>query len=195
MSRLITIKNKGFDGQLLYALPISIIHMKDLSMNNCLLSLVLSLTVLATVACDLNIPQDVNEVQCVYEGLLEYVFQPHVDQEDILNVIKTYMQLSRDAFGIHSWPISNEIVVQVTILDIALISLSCQEKLLTNILVQCNQVSGYEEEYYQYEREKILADMLKRIGVEQQLTDGEISHYADLMLEHVGINQLIEICK
>lgn len=163
-------------------------------MKKYLLSCALSLAVLATAAYDPNIPQDVTEVQCVYEGLLEYALQPHVDQEDMLNVIKTCMQFSGDAFGIHSWPISNEISVQVTILDLALISLSCQEKLLTNILVQCNQVSGYEEEYYQYEREKILADMLRRTGVEQQLTNGEISHYADLMLEHLGINQMIEIC-
>lgn len=137
------------------------------------------------MASDLDSSQDAHEVQYVYEGLLGYTFQPNIAQGDILNVIKTCMQLSSDAFGVHSWPISNEIIVQVTIFDIALISLSCQEKLLTNILSQCNQISGYEEEYYQYEREKMLAEMLRRVGVEQQFTNGEVSHYTDLMLERL----------
>ncbi len=164
-------------------------------MNNYLLRAIFCLTTLPMIGNDQDLSHNVIKMQFLYEGLRGYAFQPEIEHDDLLTFIRTWMQLSQDAFGIHSWPISNDIIVRVTILDITLISLSCQEKLLTNILVQCNQATEYEEEYHQYEREKILAAMLRRAGVEQQLTDGEISHYADLMLGGLEIEQLAEICK
>ncbi len=163
-------------------------------MNNYLLSFALCLTVLTHLAGDQNVLPDINEAQCVYEGLLVYVYRSHINRDDMLSLITACMQRSSTVFGVHAWPISDELVIRATILDLSLISLRCQEKILTSILTECHQATEHEQEYYQYEREGILVDALRTAGVEQQLTNGEISHYADIMLERMGVNKLIEMC-
>lgn len=144
-----------------------------------------------------SLPHDINGAQFLYGELCNYALQSHVDLNEVRSVIKGCMNDFEDLFGTHVWHLHSEMAIQVTMLDLALISLCYQEKILTNVLGRCNEVSGYESAYFQYEREKMLADVLREYGVEQQLADVEIANVADLMIEamFLQVNELVKMCK
>lgn len=144
--------------------------------------------------CATEPQQGIIELNRLHEFLLEFAFQPNVDQDVMLHMIKHCMKQDDAIRSMHTWQLHDGTTINVSILDFSLISLKCQEKLLTMLLAQHNQMVGLEDAYAQYEREQMFVDALRTAGIEQYLTDTEVEHYADRMLEGLSAQLFAQLC-
>ena len=155
-------------------------------MKKFVLPIVLGLSALNVMAIDPNASKELRNVDAVYGHLLELSLNEDNSAEYILGVIQEYMHTNKDAFAVYEWPFDNKnsLVIRATMLDMALISVACDKIVLGYVdkedLVGEHCSEDLIECYSEYGSEMLLAELLRKAGVQQNLSDEIIELQARL---------------
>ena len=162
-------------------------------MKKFVLPIVLGLSALNVVAIDPNAPEELSKM--AYQHLLTLSLDEESSAEHILGVIQEWMHIHPEAFAVQVVPLDNNysLIIRATMLDMALISVACGKRVLgyvdedDRMDKEClldEQYSEYRVECYsEYGSEMLLVELLRKAGVQQNLSDEIIEHLAKLTVK------------